>query len=77
MHKLAIIALVASATFGSTIASQARPALMPETHTIRFGATTPAYRDNDRANAKNPALPAYAQGRGQETGGPARVLIAH
>lgn len=26
-------------------------------------------------NAKNPALPSYAQARGQETGGPARELI--
>lgn len=32
-------------------------------------------RDDDGANAKNPALPWYARGRGQETGGPARMLI--
>ncbi len=32
-------------------------------------------RDDDSGNAKNPALPWYARGRGQETGGPARMLI--
>ncbi|UGB27050.1 hypothetical protein LPC10_05510 [Methylorubrum sp. B1-46] len=31
--------------------------------------------DTDSANANNPALPPYARGRGQETGGPARELI--
>jgi hypothetical protein len=31
--------------------------------------------DTDSGNAKNPALPGYAQARGQETGGPARELI--
>ncbi|GAA0242783.1 hypothetical protein LNAOJCKE_4020 [Methylorubrum aminovorans] len=31
--------------------------------------------DADSANANNPALPPYARGRGQETGGPARELI--
>lgn len=31
--------------------------------------------DADSANANNPALPPYARGRGQETGGPARDLI--
>lgn len=31
--------------------------------------------DTDAANANNPALPPYARGRGQETGGPARDLI--
>ncbi|GJE18970.1 hypothetical protein [Methylobacterium marchantiae] len=38
-----------------------------------------AYRlggpDTDSGNVKNPALPGYAQARGQETGGPARELI--
>ncbi|MBB2960877.1 hypothetical protein [Methylobacterium sp. R2-1] len=33
--------------------------------------------DADYANAKNPALPPYARGRGQETGGPARELISN
>ncbi|MCE4225923.1 hypothetical protein HCU64_19400 [Methylobacterium sp. C25] len=32
-------------------------------------------RDDDSANAKNPALPWYERGRGSETGGPARMLI--
>ncbi|MCI9880371.1 MULTISPECIES: hypothetical protein [Methylobacterium] len=31
--------------------------------------------DTDSGNARNPALPDYAQARGQETGGPARELI--
>jgi hypothetical protein len=31
--------------------------------------------DTDSGNARNPALPSYAQARGQETGGPARELI--
>ncbi|WP_041357388.1 hypothetical protein [Methylorubrum extorquens] len=31
--------------------------------------------DTDFANANNPALPPYARGRGQETGGTARELI--
>ncbi|WP_443136712.1 hypothetical protein [Methylobacterium sp. Leaf112] len=31
--------------------------------------------DLDSGNARNPALPGYAQGRGEETGGPARELI--
>ncbi|MHC2017686.1 hypothetical protein [Methylobacterium sp. CM6247] len=31
--------------------------------------------DEDGDNAKNPALPGYERGRGQETGGPARQLI--
>jgi hypothetical protein len=31
--------------------------------------------DTDSGNARNPALPGYAQARGQETGGPARELI--
>ncbi|GEO99251.1 hypothetical protein [Methylobacterium haplocladii] len=34
-----------------------------------------APRDDDSANAKNPALPWYARGRGQETGGPDRMEI--
>lgn len=34
-----------------------------------------APRDDDNANAKNPALPWYARGRGQETGGPDRMEI--
>ncbi|WP_232627695.1 hypothetical protein [Methylobacterium sp. Leaf118] len=32
-------------------------------------------RDTDSSNVQNPALPDYAQSRGQETGGPARELI--
>jgi len=32
-------------------------------------------RDDDGSNARNPALPAYQRGMGQETGGPARMLI--
>ena len=31
--------------------------------------------DEDGGNARDPALPAYERGRGQETGGPARELI--
>lgn len=31
--------------------------------------------DANSGNADNPALPSYAQARGQETGGPARELI--
>jgi hypothetical protein len=31
--------------------------------------------DEDDDNAKNPALPSYERGRGQETGGPARLRI--
>ena len=31
--------------------------------------------DEDGGNAKNPALSVYQRGRGQETGGPARMLI--
>lgn len=44
---------------------------------VRFitSPSAPIYGDADGANAKNPALPAYARGRGQETGGPARELI--
>lgn len=34
-----------------------------------------APRDDDSANAKNPALPWYERGRGQETGGPDRMEI--
>jgi hypothetical protein len=32
-------------------------------------------RDDDSENAKNPALPSYAQSKGQETGGPGRMQI--
>lgn len=55
----------------STNALQAEPvALMPSRRTWIGGA-----RDDDSANAKNPALPWYSRGRGQETGGPDRMAI--
>ncbi|CAA2136686.1 hypothetical protein [Methylobacterium bullatum] len=66
-----------------TGASQARPAPHRlESPTITGSIPAPAQSaswlggpDTDSGNAKNPALPFYAQARGQETGGPARELI--
>lgn len=42
----------------------------------RINPNIPLYADDeDGGNARNPALPPYERGRGQETGGPARNLI--
>lgn len=73
-RTIAAVALAASALVGMTVLSQAQGLRAPQAHSI----TSPSaliYGDADGANAKNPALPAYARGRGQETGGPARELI--
>ncbi|POR40042.1 hypothetical protein CRT23_26045 [Methylobacterium sp. V23] len=48
-------------------------AISPVSSIHDFGEIGP--RDDDGANARNPALPAYERGMGQETGGPARMLI--
>ncbi|KQO96047.1 hypothetical protein [Methylobacterium sp. Leaf91] len=66
-----------------TGASEARPTPhRMESPTITGSIPAPAQfaywlggPDTDSGNAKNPALPGYAQARGQETGGPARELI--
>jgi hypothetical protein len=73
-RTIAAVALAASALVGMTGLSQAQGLRAPQ---VRFitSPSAPIYGDADGANAKNPALPAYARGRGQETGGPARELI--
>ncbi|MGU3362381.1 hypothetical protein ACLBWX_18815 [Methylobacterium sp. M6A4_1b] len=66
-----------------TGASQARPIPYPAEGPAITGSILPQARstdwlggpDTDSGNARNPALPGYAQARGQETGGPARELI--
>ncbi|GJE59768.1 hypothetical protein MPOCJGCO_1870 [Methylobacterium trifolii] len=66
-----------------TGASEARTVQYTETHVVRteplsVPVGSPYWlgrMDTDSGNAKNPALPSYAQARGQETGGPARELI--
>lgn len=66
-----------------TGASEARTVQHTETHSVlteplSAPAGSPYWlgrMDTDSGNAKNPALPDYAQARGQETGGPARELI--
>ncbi|KQP37286.1 hypothetical protein ASF49_22155 [Methylobacterium sp. Leaf104] len=66
-----------------TGASQARTVSHPTEDPSTTGSVLPQARsaywlggmDTDSGNARNPALPGYAQGRGQETGGPARELI--
>ncbi|MCE4224983.1 hypothetical protein HCU64_14570 [Methylobacterium sp. C25] len=83
-RMLAILTLAGSAAFASVGAAQARPVPMPESHYTTFDALEAPARepiivspDTDGANAKNPALPSYQRGRGQETGGPARQLIGN
>ena len=44
-------------------------------HNHAFGYGYGGLRDDDSDNAKNPALPSYAQNKGQETGGPGRMQI--
>lgn len=73
-RTIAALALAASALVGMTGLSQAQGLRAPQAHSISSPSAL-VYGDTDGANAKNPALPAYARGRGQETGGPARQLI--
>ncbi len=73
-RTIAAVVLAASTLVGMTGLSQAQGLRAPQTRSF----TNPSalvYGDTDGANAKNPALPAYARGRSQETGGPARELI--
>ena len=66
-----------------TGASEARTVQHTETHSVlteppSAPVGSPYWlgrMDTDSGNARNPALPSYAQARGQETGGPARELI--
>ncbi|GEO99267.1 hypothetical protein [Methylobacterium haplocladii] len=73
-RTIAALALAASALVGMTGLSQAQGLRAPQARSISSPFAL-VYGDTDGANAKNPALPAYARGRGQETGGPARQLI--
>ncbi|GJE54863.1 hypothetical protein [Methylobacterium thuringiense] len=73
-RTIAALALAAFALVGMTGLSQAQGLRAPQARSISSPSAL-VYGDTDGANAKNPALPAYARGRGQETGGPARQLI--
>jgi hypothetical protein len=42
-----------------------------------YGSEYGGLRDDDSENAKNPALPSYAQNKGHETGGPGRMQIPY
>lgn len=91
MHGIKHKALVLFAVFGAIAATgaanakavapeRACPGLCPSALGSAWTAGTAPRRDDfetdtDSANADNPALPPYARGRGQETGGPARALI--
>ena len=78
------LALASACTFAAlTGASEARTVHRPTESPAVTGSIVPQARsadwlggpDTDSGNARNPALPGYAQARGQETGGPARELI--
>ena len=79
----AVVLASAASIAALTGASQARTFPHPtESPTITGSILTPPRSadwlggpDSDSGNARNPALPGYAQARGQETGGPARELI--
>lgn len=80
-RTIAALAIAASTLVTGMSAAQAQ-ALLPQAHHDGFRSVAAhgpgrvvAYGDTDSANARNPALPSYEQGRGQETGGPARELI--
>ncbi|PXW51425.1 hypothetical protein [Methylobacterium sp. B4] len=87
-HK-ALVLLVAVGALATASAGASTKAVAPERACSGFctsalasawaTGTTPRIdffeTDPDSANANNPALPPYARGRGQETGGPARELI--
>ncbi|MER2252405.1 hypothetical protein ABS772_21000 [Methylorubrum podarium] len=91
MYKIKHAALVLLTAVGALAAADAgasAKAVAPERACsgICTSALTPALTvgatprnefeaDTDFANANNPALPPYARGRGEETGGPARELI--
>jgi len=84
LKNLSCLFLASACTLaGLTGASEARPVQQTD---VRSAITEPfsaragspywlGRMDTDSGNAKNPALPGYAQARGQETGGPARELI--
>ncbi|GJE79088.1 hypothetical protein [Methylorubrum thiocyanatum] len=83
-RTLATLILSGSLAFAAATMVQARPMTMPGASDTGFevvdasaSRAIPVLRDNDGANAKNPALPSYERGRGQETGGPARQLIGN
>lgn len=84
-HSCAMM-LVAACVYSSTsyaaevrtLPSHGEYVSMPPVGGLRTPSWAPAdseLGDTDSGNANNPALPSYAQGRGQETGGPARELI--
>lgn len=81
---ISAVALASACTFAAlTGASEARTVSHPmESPTVTGSILSQAQSgywlggpDTDSGNARNPALPGYAQARGQETGGPARELI--
>jgi hypothetical protein len=81
---ISAVALASACTFAAlTGASEARSVTRPlespaVTGSILSQAGSASWLggpDTDSGNARNPALPGYAQARGQETGGPARELI--
>lgn len=78
------VAVASACTLAAlTGASQARPVPHPTDGPMITGSIVAPARsaswlgsmNTDSGNARNPALPGYAQGRGKETGGPARELI--
>ena len=87
MTLIKTVSAVAFASVGTlaalTGASQARTVPHPTESPAITGSILPQTQsadwlggpDTDSGNARNPALPGYAQARGQETGGPARELI--
>ena len=86
--KRTVIVAAASACGFVAIVGGAEARLTPQRQAQHLSAVDPSFddngirspaasalRDTDGGNADNPALPEYAQNRGQETGGPARELI--
>lgn len=84
IKTVSAVAFASACTLAAlTGASQARTVPHPTESPAITGSILPQTRstdwlggpDTDSGNARNPALPGYAQARGQETGGPARELI--
>lgn len=84
IKTVSAIAFASACTLAAlTGASQARTVPHPTESPAITGSILPQTQsadwlggpDTDSGNARNPALPGYAQARGQETGGPARELI--
>ncbi|MHC2107024.1 hypothetical protein [Methylobacterium sp. CM6246] len=84
LKSVSAIAFASACTLAAlTGASRARTVSHPTEDPRTTGSVLPQAQstywlggiDTDSGNARNPALPGYAQARGQETGGPVREPI--